>query len=116
VDNLESTYYATTDAFTTDTITMDLGAAKTFDVLMLQEVIELGHRTTGWSVDYSTNGKKWISIPEATGKQSIGYKWLARFKPVTARQVRLRVTAGKASVAIHGFGIYKQQAVKPNKP
>ena len=82
---------------------------------MLQEVIELGHRTTGWSVDYSTNGKSWKPIPEATGKQSIGYKWLVRFNPVTASKVRLRITAGKAGPAIHTFGLYKQQALKSGK-
>lgn len=109
VDTLESTYYATADAFSTDTLTFDLGAAKTFDVLMIQEVIGLGQRTTGWSVDYSMNGREWTPIPEATGKQTIGYKWLARFKPVTARHVRLRITSGKACAAIHTFGIYKRQ-------
>ena len=108
VDRLESTYYASADGFNTDTITFDLGSAKTFDCLMLQEVIELGHRTTGWSVDYSTDGKSWTKIPEASGKQSIGYKWIVRFAPVTASHVRLRITAGRASVAIHTFGIYKQ--------
>lgn len=108
-DGQESTYYATTDAFTTDTITFDLRSKKTFDVLMLQEVIELGHRTTGWSVDHSMNAKDWTPIPEATDKQSIGYKWLLKFKPVTARYVRLRITAGKACAAIHTFGVYKQQ-------
>ena len=40
---------------------------------MLQEVIELGHRTTGWSVDYSSDGENWAPVPEATGKQSIGF-------------------------------------------
>jgi alpha-L-fucosidase len=110
VDKLESTYYASADAFTTDTITFNLGTPKTFDVLMLQEVIELGHRTTGWSVDYSTDGANWVSIPGATDKQAIGYKWLVKFKPVTATQVRLRITAGKACAAIHTFGIYKQPA------
>ncbi len=109
VDALESTYYATADGFKTDTIIFDLGSKKTFDCMMLQEVIELGHRTTGWSVDYSTNGTNWIPIPEATDKQSIGYKWLVKFKPITARQVRLRITSGKACVAIHTFGIYKQK-------
>ena len=108
VDGLEKTYYATTDAFNTDTITFNLGSVKTFDVLMLQEVITLGHRTTGWSVDYSLNGKDWTAIPEATGKQSIGYKWLVKCKPVTATKVRLRITAGKACPAIHTFGIYQQ--------
>jgi alpha-L-fucosidase len=109
VDDLESTYYASADGFTTDTIVFDLGASKTFDVLMLQEVIELGQRTTGWSVDYSNNGKTWTPIPEAIEKQSIGYKWLLKFKPVTAKHVRLRITSGKASTAIHTFGIYKQR-------
>lgn len=75
---------------------------------MLQEVIELGHRTTSWSVDYSYDEKNWLPIPEATGKQSIGYKWLIKFKPVAASSVRLRVDSGKAGLAIHTFGIYKQ--------
>jgi len=108
VDGLEDSYYAAADGVVTDTLTFDLGSRKTFDVLMLQEVIALGHRTTGWSVDYSADGKSWMAIPEATGKQTIGYKWLVRFKPVTARRVRLKITAGKACPAIHTFGIYKQ--------
>lgn len=111
VDDSENTYYATKDGNPTDTITFDLGSAKTFDVLKIQEVIELGHRTTGWSVDYSMNGKNWIPIPEATGKQTIGYKWLLKFKPVTASKVRLRITSGKACVAIHTFGVYKQKSL-----
>ena len=110
VDTMESTYYATTDAFATDTITFDLGREKTFDVLMLQEVIGLGHRSTAWSVDYSKDGRNWASIPEAAGKQSIGYKWLVKFRPLTARHLRLRITGGKACPAIHTFGIYKQPA------
>ena len=113
VDTEENTYYASAEGYNTDTITFDLPVARTFDVLQLQEVIGLGHRTTGWSVDYSKDGKQWISIPEATGKQTIGYKWLIKFKPVTAKFVRLRITAGKACAAIHTFGIYKQQFLKP---
>jgi alpha-L-fucosidase len=112
IDGLENTYYATADAYTTDTIIFDLGAVKTFDVLMLQEVLELGHRTTGWSVDYSVNDKTWIPIPEATAKQTIGYKWLVKFKPIKASRVRLKITAGKACVAIHTFGLYKTQLSK----
>jgi len=111
-DGKEKTYYATGDAYTTDTIVVNLGKAKTFDVIQLQEVIELGHRTTEWSVDYSSDGVNWSVIPEATDKQSIGYKWLVKCKPVTASQVRLRITAGKACVALHNFGIYKQQYSK----
>lgn len=111
VDALEDTYFATTDAFNTDTITFHLNSAKTFDCLMLQEVIQLGHRTSGWSVDYSEDGKSWKAIPEATDKQSIGYKWIVRFSPLTASYVRLRITEGKACIAIHSFGIYKQASL-----
>ena len=108
VDGDRDTYYAAADGFNTDTITFNLGSAKTFDCLMLQEVIQLGHRTTGWSVEYSADGANWTAIPEATNKQSIGHKWIIRFQPVTASQVRLRITAGKAPPALHTFGIYKQ--------
>ncbi len=109
VDGSSGTYFATGDAYRTDTLGFDLGSAKTFDVLMLQEVIQLGERITGWSVDYSVNGRDWVAIPEASGKQSIGFKWLARFRPVTARWVRLRITGGKGCVALHTFGLYKEQ-------
>jgi hypothetical protein len=114
VDTLESTYYATTDVSSTDTITFNLGSSQTFDVIKLQEVIQLGHRTTGWSVDYSSNGTNWAAVPGATGKQCIGYKWLVRItNPITASYVRLRITAGKACPAIHSFGLYKQQSLRP---
>ena len=108
VDGKENTYYASSDDARTDTIIFDLGMPKTFDCLMIQEVIELGHRTTGWSVDYSSNGTDWTPIPEASDKHSIGHKWIVRFKPITATHVRLRITSGRASIALHTFGIYKQ--------
>ncbi|MGE7776420.1 alpha-L-fucosidase [Chitinophaga sp. NPDC101104] len=112
LDGKPGTYYAGTDAHSTDTLVFQLPAAKTFDVIMLQEVIELGHRTTEWSVDYSEDGKSWLAIPEATAKQSVGYKWLIRHEPVKAKAVRLRITGGKACPALHTFGIYKEQFAK----
>jgi alpha-L-fucosidase len=108
VDDSDKTYFATTDDSPTDTITFDLHKPKMFDCLMLQEVIELGQRTTGWSVDYSNNGSDWTTIPEASNKQCIGRKWIVRFNPITASHVRLRITSGRASVALHTFGVYKQ--------
>jgi alpha-L-fucosidase len=107
VDSAEATYYATPDSVNTDTIVFDLGSAKTFDVLMLREVIELGHRTTGWSVDYSSDNASYASL--CANKQSIGYKWLEKSNPVTARYVRLKITKGQACITLNTFGLYKQR-------
>ncbi|HEX7510657.1 MAG TPA: discoidin domain-containing protein, partial [Chitinivibrionales bacterium] len=114
VDTAEATYYATPDNINTDTIVFDLGGPKTFDVLMLREVIELGHRTTAWSIDYSSDNTAYTSLD--TGKQSIGYKWLEKFDPVTARYVRLKITNGQACVALNTFGVFKKQMIRPSDP
>jgi alpha-L-fucosidase len=111
VDTAEATYYATPDSIYTDTIVFDLGSAKTFDCLMLREVIELGHRTTGWGVDYSSDNASFT--PLVSNKQSVGYKWLEKFDPVTARYVRLKITKGQACVALNTFGVYKKTFVRP---
>lgn len=110
-DNDKQTYYAGRDGNAKSDITFALSRAATFDCLMAEEVIELGHRTSRWSVEYSDNGKQWTPIPEATGKQSIGYKWIVRFAPVTAKYVRLRIEDGRGCPAIHTFGVYKQSEI-----
>jgi alpha-L-fucosidase len=107
VDHGKGGYYASADGFNEDTITFELGSTKTFDCLMIQEVIQLGQRTTGWSVESSSDGVYWTPVPGASEKQSIGHKWIARFPPITASYVRLRLE-GRVPAAIRSFGIYKQ--------
>ncbi|MBN1131375.1 MAG: alpha-L-fucosidase, partial [Chitinispirillaceae bacterium] len=107
VDTSEATYYAGSDGFLTDTLVFNLGSAKTFDCAMLQEKIELGHRITRWSLDYSGNGTAWTGVANAADRQSIGYKRLVTFSQISAAQVRLRITQGKACPAIHTFGLYR---------
>ncbi|AIE85927.1 alpha-L-fucosidase 1 [Fimbriimonas ginsengisoli Gsoil 348] len=107
VDGREETYYASADGSNSDTIEFHLPKPKTFDCLMIQEVIQLGHRTTSWSVEYSNDGSTWIPVPNATDKQTIGHKWIIRFSPLTASHLRLKLS-GRAPAAIHTFGIYKQ--------
>lgn len=108
IDDNKKTYYAGKDGSIKSEITFTLQKQSEFDCLMIQEVIELGHRTTQWSVEYSNDGKNWIPISEATNKQTIGYKWIVRFEPVKAKYVRLLIQDGKACPAIHTFGVYKQ--------
>lgn len=111
IDNDKKTYYAGQDGRVKSDITFTLPRPVTFDCLMAEEVIELGQRTSRWSVEYSNNGKDWKSIPEATDKQCIGYKWIVRFTPVTAQYVRLRIEDGRACPAIHTFGVYRQAEI-----
>ncbi|MBN1308653.1 MAG: alpha-L-fucosidase [Chitinispirillaceae bacterium] len=112
VDSSEETFYSAADQFTTDTIVFDLGSSKTFDCAMLQEKIDLGHRITRWSLDYSSNGTAWSSVTGASNKQSIGYKRLIRCNPISAVQIRLRITQGKACPVIHSFGLYRTAFMK----
>lgn len=111
IDEDKATYYAGRDGTNTSEITFVLSKPETFDCLMLQEVISLGHRTTGWNVQYSMNGKDWTTIPETEGLQSVGHKWIVRFSPVTAKFVRLNITEGNATPALHTFGVYKQSEI-----
>lgn len=111
IDNDPTTYYAGKDGAVAADVTFSLPKAETFDCLMLREMIRLGHRTTRWCVEYSKNGKDWTVIPETSGLQSVGNKWIVRLKPVTARYVRLRVLDGNATPALNTFGIYKQSDI-----
>jgi hypothetical protein len=110
---MEYTYFASADGHNTDTIVFTPTAAITFDCIMLQEVLELGVRTLNWSVDAYSNGT-WTTINAANNKQCIGFKRAVNWSPTTtATQVRLRITAGRASAAIHTFGVYLQKQTVP---
>lgn len=111
IDGDSSTYYAGKDGDPKSTITFRLPGQATFDCLSIGEVIELGHRTSKWSVEYSSDGKNWSTIPEATGKQTIGHRWIERFKPVTASWVRLKIEDGRECPAIRSFGVYRQSDI-----
>lgn len=111
IDGAKDTYFAGADGKKTADVTFTFPSRTTFDCLMIQEVIELGHRTTKWSVEYSHDGKNWTALPGATDKQTIGHKWIVRFEPVQAKQVRLRILDGLACPAIHTFGVYKQSSL-----
>jgi alpha-L-fucosidase len=113
LDNCEDTYFASADANKTDTITFAVSSPITFDCIIMQEVIALGHRTLNWSVDAYVNNT-WGTISAANNKQCIGFKRAVKWSPaITATQVRLRITSGQACPAIHTFGVYKQTQVTP---
>ncbi len=103
-DDKRSTFWAAPDDAKTAQLTFDLGAPQTFDVVMLQEVVELGQRLDGFSLEVWENGN-WR---EVLNQQSVGYKRLDRLKtPVTTDKVRLNLRAPVAPV-LASFGLYLQ--------
>lgn len=94
----------TTKTGDTTTINFHLPQPATFDVLCLQENITVGQRIEGFVLEYK-EGNEW---KEAAAGTTVGYKRLMRFKPVTARDVRLRILAARLQPTIGEFGLYKQ--------
>ena len=105
VSTNDSRYWASDDSVTDPSAEIDLGSAKTFDLIRLREPIQFGQRIEAFSVDAWTSGA-WSEIASAT---TIGTCRLIRLDhPITASKVRLRITHSPACVLLYDFGLYKQ--------
>jgi alpha-L-fucosidase len=81
-----------------------LPAARTFDVVMLQEQIRLGQRLEKVAVDAWINGG-WQQLMETT---VVGHKRLLRFAPVTSARLRVRVLASRLCPTLSRVALFKQ--------
>ena len=95
------------DFYATDTrlaeITFTFPEETTFDCFRVDEVIELGHRVSGFALDVLQDGV-WNTLLE---RRCIGFCYADRFPPVTARAVRLRITSADADPVLRFFGVYR---------
>ncbi len=104
LDARRDTFWAAPDDAKSAELVFATEKPVTFDVVMLQEVIELGQRLDGFSLDVWENND-WREILK---KQSVGYKRLDRLNmPVTTSKLRLRLNAPVAPV-LASFGLYLQ--------
>jgi alpha-L-fucosidase len=104
LDGHRDSFWAAPDDQRSAEIVYELTAPVTFDVVMLQEVIELGQRLDGFNLDVWEDSR-WREI---LAGQSVGYKRLDRLPaPVKASKVRLRLHAPVAPV-LATFGLYLQ--------
>lgn len=69
---------------------------------MLQENIRNGQRIEAFQLEVFQN-RRWVTIAEA---QTVGYKRLLRFEPVTAKKVRVKITAFRATPELIEAGLY----------
>jgi alpha-L-fucosidase len=102
IDGNKDTYWATDDAVTNASLTIDFGKPTTFNRFLVQEYIRLGQRVKAFTVEALVDGT-WKEVAKAT---TIGYKRILRFPGVKATQVRFTITDSKSSPVISNVGIY----------
>ncbi|MGB7070761.1 MAG: alpha-L-fucosidase [Pyrinomonadaceae bacterium] len=107
IDDNRKTFWAAPDDVKSAELIFEMPKPVTFDVVMLQEVIELGQRLDGFSLDVWENNA-WREILK---KESVGYKRLDRLDAkVTAAGIRLRLNAPVPPV-LASFGLYLQPEI-----
>uniref|UniRef100_A0A0A8Z830 Uncharacterized protein n=1 Tax=Arundo donax TaxID=35708 RepID=A0A0A8Z830_ARUDO len=80
----------------------DLGRSTSFNVLQLQEPIQMGQRVIEFHVDILMD-ELWQTIVEGT---TIGYKRLLQFPVVESRYLKLSVDNARADPLISFFGVF----------
>jgi alpha-L-fucosidase len=102
VDGDESTWWAPTEGTETAWLELDLGGPRTFDRAVLQEAITEGQRLEAFVLEVA-EGDGWREVCRGT---TIGYKRLPRFGRMTARRVRLSVTASRLCPTLSRVGLF----------
>lgn len=104
VDGNEATYWAAPDATRSGTVTLDLGRPVQFDVVQIQEYVELGQRVRGFEVEGRSDGQ-WHRLAKGT---TIGYKRLLRLpEAVSCDAVRVRILDARACPTLRTIGLYR---------
>ena len=103
-DGNRQTYWCSDDDVHAPELVIELGAAKTFNVVSLREYLPLGQRIETFAIDQWKDGK-WRELASGT---SIGNRRLIRFAPVTTATVRLRITKTSACAALSELRMYAE--------
>ncbi len=96
-------FYASAENCLTPEITFNLDGEKTFNTFILEEVIELSHRVTGFEVYAEYNGE-WKLLYKG---ECIGYRCAQHFPTVTASKVKVRITDALDSPVLRRFSLHK---------
>lgn len=102
VDGNKNTYWATSDEKTQGVITLEFKEAVTFDIVSLQEYIQLGQRVDGYSIEVMANNN-W---KEVAAGASIGAKRLIKInQPISTTKVRIKLSA-PVCITLNEVGLY----------
>lgn len=107
-DGEDDTYWTTENGKNSGSILLDLGSAKKFDVVSIEEAIQNGQRINNYKVEYRNGNGAWTLLKEG---ETIGAKRLIRVPAVTADQVKITVETTDDKVPmISEAGVYKASA------
>lgn len=104
IDGDDATYWTMEDGTTTGSLTLNLGGTKTFDLVTIEEAIQLGQRISGFTVEYRVGDGEWKTFGEGT---TIGAKRICRGNAVKADQIRINITDSYAVPLLSEVGVYK---------
>lgn len=88
-------------------ITLHFASPVTFDCFRIDEVIELGHRVRGFSLDVFTENQ-WKTL---LSRECIGFCRAERIAPVTASAVRIRITQADVPPVLRRFSLYNTNGI-----
>ncbi|KAK1290023.1 putative alpha-L-fucosidase 1 [Acorus calamus] len=97
------TYWAPEERQCYWAVYLDLGQPVTFNVLRVQEPIQMGQRIMEFHLDIQRGGGEWTMIANGT---TIGYKRLLRFPKVECQFLRFVVGKARADPLIAYIGVY----------
>ncbi|KAK9663990.1 hypothetical protein RND81_14G011700 [Saponaria officinalis] len=97
------TYWAPAEGQVDWILEFDLGEKTTFNVVQLQEPIQLGQRIISFYVEIVNDEGEWHKIVDGT---TIGHKRLLRFSEVQTEKLRLVIVQARADPLISYFGVH----------
>lgn len=108
VDGKPDSFWQSKAGTTFGSLEIELKGAQSFDVIMLQENIQVGQRVEKFAVDV-WQGSDWKEIAKGT---TIGYKRLLKVPMTTASKVRVRLLESRLNPTLTEVGLYKMAPVK----
>lgn len=111
LDGNLDTWWEAAPGHTSATLTLTLLTAMTFDVVSLQEAVDhRGQRIESFAIEV-WNGSDWVTAEIISSDEltTVGYRRLIRLKsPVTASQMRVRITGSRLGPTLAEIGLFKQ--------
>ncbi|WP_373230707.1 alpha-L-fucosidase [Cohnella sp.] len=105
LDGNLDTYWCPPEGVEQAEIEIDLQEQKTFDRIVLMEQIRVGQRIESFSLEWK-DGDVWKPLDQGT---VIGYKRICRFGKVTARYIKLTITASRWYPTLTSFQVFSSK-------